>query len=165
MDPLLQRMHTEHRRFETLLDYLHGSLDSLDADERPDWEDLGVLMEHLRTGLAGRHSRQESRLWERLVRRPDGPVLLLAALRRVQREVAACACDLEDAVTTERLGRAVSTARLRRLAGDFASAMRRQIALEEHALFPFAERLLGPASERGGRAAPAGVTEPGGDGP
>jgi hemerythrin-like domain-containing protein len=142
MQQLLQRMQHEHRRFEALLDYLDGRVDGFAAGDGPDWDDLDRLLDFLRPGLAGEHYQAEGRLWERLALHPQGPQLFIAALRNLQRAVAAHACDLEDAVSSARLGRVVPGDRLQALAREFSAALRRQIALEERALFPFAERLL-----------------------
>jgi hemerythrin-like domain-containing protein len=142
MNDLLQRLHTEHRQLELLLDYLEGNVADLAVDDQPDWDDLALALDLLRPLLSGRHYQEEDRLWAQLTARPDGPRLTLEALRLQHRQAAVHASDLEDAVYAARLGRVPPPERLRDLTRDLVATLRRQIALEERALFPLARALL-----------------------
>lgn len=142
MNDLLQRLHTEHRQLELLLDYLEGSVADLVAGDEPDWDDLALALDLLRPSLSGRHYHDEDRLWAHLSARPDAPWQALGKLQRQRHQVATHASDLEDAVCAARLGRVPSPVRLRTLTRELAAALRQQITLEEHALFPLASTRL-----------------------
>lgn len=142
MKHLLELLKWDHLRFIALLNYLVGLVEGTEQGDVPDYAELIELIAYLKPGLKGRHQAEEQALWQTLPPYADPTGQLVAMLEALHQSVIDKEKLLENAIRTAQGQTPLSLNQLRQLTGDFVSAFREQMEIEEQRLFPLLESAL-----------------------
>lgn len=139
----------EHKQIQKVLDWGEAELARIAAGQPPDAGKLLQAVDFIRN-FADRchHAKEEGVLFRRLVERgmprESGPIAAMLHEHELGRaHAAAIAASIEDAAR----GEAGAIARLREHLGGYVALLRAHINKEDGALYPMADRLLGPADQ------------------
>lgn len=142
MRHLLELLKWDHLRFATLLNYLVGIVDGLEPDDEPDYTELIELLTFLKPGLKGRHQAEELALWRKLLQYAGPQRGTVARMETLHQSLVDMGVALEDSVRAAQAGAPLALERLQRLADEFVSAFREQMAIEEQSIFPLLESVM-----------------------
>jgi hemerythrin-like domain-containing protein len=154
MKHLLELLKWDHLRFTALLNYLVGVVEGLERDEEPDYAEFIELITYLKPALKGSHQAEELALWRRLSQYAGPQHGTVTRMETLHRAVIDKGMALESGVRAAQAGARLPPERLQRLADDFVSAFREQMAIEEQTIFPLLESVM-PEHEWCGDAASA----------
>ena len=142
MARFLEHLQQDHQRFDALLTFLDSVVRDIECGEAIDYTELAELMANLRPGLSGSHCAEEGVIWDRLAEQTGSPRLVVEVLNHLHKSVADKGATLETTALAAHDGYDIAMEEIKRLAQAFIAEFRKQIALEERAIFPLVNGVL-----------------------
>jgi len=135
-------LYAEHRYAAQLLDVLEEQLDRLSRGQPLDRESSLAVMAYMTQHLDAYHHQREGAMFVRLAKRDPHLAKLIAEVERAHRTIGSAGKLLLAALKRLPQDGLVVKAGVATRIGDYVSAMREHMAIEERDLFPRARQIL-----------------------
>lgn len=142
MARFLEHLLQDHQDYDAQLTFLDSIVRDIELEEPLDYTELVELMAYPRPGLSGSHCAEEWMICDRLAEQTGSPRLVVEVLKNLHRSVADKGAALETIALAAQYGHVVAADEIRRRAEAFSTEFRKQIVLEERAIFPLVNGVL-----------------------
>jgi len=142
MTQLMNELHQDHQQISVLLTILKNKLATLESGARPNFSLMAEVVDYLSDYSGSFHHQREDVLYRYLLEHCASHAGSLRQPWQEHQHLAQLTSELGRATQAAMLDTPISLERFARLLGEFIDKQQQHLSLEEHKLFPLAQRCL-----------------------
>lgn len=144
MTQLMNELHQDHQQISVLLTILKNKLATLESGARPNFALMGEVVDYLSDYAGSCHHEREDVLYHYLLKHYPAHAQMVQQQLDEHRELARLTQEMGRATSAAIMDAPIALGEFARLLSRFIEKQQQHLSVEEHKLYPLAQRCLSP---------------------